>query len=730
MNVLSLFDGISCGRVALERAGFKIEKYYASEIDKYAIAVTQARYPDTIHLGNVEMWESWNIDFGSIDLLIGGSPCFRKGTLITTNKGYKNIEDIQKGDMVLTHKNRFKKVITPMITKSNKIYELNIQGSPISYVTSEHPYYVRTANRQWDNSIKTSRRYLSEPYWKPVKELEKNDFIGVPINTICDNIYGLSEEDCWLLGRYIADGHYRKYKTGNQLKYQVVYSIGENKLDIFKNSVSRNFSCYSHTQSVYRCVISSKRLVELIEKFKLGNSAIDKNISVELLNLPINLAKCVLDGYMSGDGCFTKNKYSATSISKKLIYGLGQLVMKVYKVPYSVCFVKRPSKTTICGRIVNQHDTWQITFDKKIKKQTHAVVDGDFIWFPFRSKKSLDIVDTVYNFEVEDDNSYVANNCIVHNCQGFSFAGKQLNFDDPRSKLFFDYARVLCAIKKINPGVKFLLENVRMKKEYQDVISETLGVEPIEINSALVSAQNRKRLYWTNIEGVEQPRDKGILLKDIIHETTDLKSVLTEGHARWFKINADFQLSKKYSSLDSDKAITMTARQYQNWNGNFTFEKLKEYIVPFDKTLKIIEKEVERGKVGYFNKDSQGNRVYYIHDKAVTLCGEGGGGAAKMGQYLFGCITPDRVNKRQNRQRFNQGDKFYTLTAQDQHGVLVEGYIRKLTPVECERLQTLPDNYTLAELNGKQISDNQRYKMLGNGWTVDVIAHILKNLKE
>lgn len=173
MNVLSLFDGVSCGRVALERAGLSVDKYYASEIDKYAIAVTQARYPDTIQLGNVELWESWNIDFGSIDLLIGGSPCFRKGTLITTNKGYKNIEDIQKGDMVLTHKNRFKKVITPMITKSNKIYELNIQGSPISYVTSEHPYYVRTANRQWDNSIKTSRRYLSEPYWKPVKELEK-----------------------------------------------------------------------------------------------------------------------------------------------------------------------------------------------------------------------------------------------------------------------------------------------------------------------------------------------------------------------------------------------------------------------------------------------------------------------------------------------------------------------------------------------------------------------------
>lgn len=102
-------------------------------------------------------------------------------------------------------------------------------------------------------------------------------------------------------------------------------------------------------------------------------------------------------------------------------------------------------------------------------------------------------------------------------CQGFSFAGKQLNFDDPRSKLFFEFVRLL---KECKPKF-FLLENVKMKKEYQDVISEHLGVEPIEINSALVSAQNRKRLYWTNIPFDKNIEDKGILLKDIVHEKAD-----------------------------------------------------------------------------------------------------------------------------------------------------------------------------------------------------------------
>jgi len=258
-------------------------------------------------------------------------------------------------------------------------------------------------------------------------------------------------------------------------------------------------------------------------------------------------------------------------------------------------------------------------------------------------------------------------------CQGFSIAGKQLNFEDPRSKLYFEFERALIEVK---PRY-FLLENVSMKKEFEEIITSRLGVLPIMINSNLVSAQNRKRLYWTNIPDVVLPEDKKIMLKDIVHENEN----------------------------------------------NFSGE-LESYKVPIDSTFQIINKEVEKGKIGYFRNDSQANRVYSIHGKAVTLLGEAGGGAAKMGQYLFGCLTPDRVNKRQEGQRFNTGEKFYTLTAQDKHGILIDGYIRKLTPIECERLQTLPDNYT------EGISNPARYKCLGNGWTVDVIAWIFGFLKQ
>ena len=318
-------------------------------------------------------------------------------------------------------------------------------------------------------------------------------------------------------------------------------------------------------------------------------------------------------------------------------------------------------------------------------------------------------------------------------CQGFSFAGKQLAFDDKRSALFFRFAEILAHVQSLNPDVRFLLENVRMKKQFENVITSIVGVEPVMINSALVSAQNRKRLYWCNWD-IEQPADKCILLKDVIHETIDITN---HDKLPVFNCNPSGRgMNGTVTPITSDKSSTLTTNKGEGAkiavpfssvvgveqnpvvNDNF----IAPFVVPFDKSLQILDTETIAGKIGYFRTDSQANRVYSIHGKSVTLCGDAGGGAAKMGQYLFGCITPDRLEKRQNGQRFSAGEKFYTLTAQDRHGILIDGYIRKLTPIECERLQTLPDNFT------EGVSNSQRYKMLGNGWTVDVIAHILKHM--
>jgi len=253
-------------------------------------------------------------------------------------------------------------------------------------------------------------------------------------------------------------------------------------------------------------------------------------------------------------------------------------------------------------------------------------------------------------------------------CQGFSFAGKQLNFNDPRSKLFFEFVRLL---KECKPKY-FMLENVNMKKEFQNIITEHLGVEPIHINSDIFSAQDRKRSYWTNIEFASLPNNSELTVEDILEPEVDIK-----------------------------------------------------YCIEPKRSVLICENEIKKRKIGFIGSDSQGNRIYSIHGKSVCLCDEAGGLGAKTGLYALPCLTPDRAEKRQNGRRFKPPhSKFYTLTAIDKHGILTNNYIRKLTPIECERLQTVPEKYT------EGVSDNQRYKMLGNGWTVDVIAHILRGIKE
>lgn len=252
-------------------------------------------------------------------------------------------------------------------------------------------------------------------------------------------------------------------------------------------------------------------------------------------------------------------------------------------------------------------------------------------------------------------------------CQGFSFAGKQLNFDDPRSKLFFEFVRLL---KECNPKY-FLLENVKMKKEYEDIITEYLGVKPIAINSELFSAQDRKRIYWTNLQLDELPSENKLTVEDILEAEVDAK-----------------------------------------------------YYIDPKRSVLICENEVKKRKIGFIGSNSQGSRIYSIHGKGICLCGEGGGLGSKTGLYALPCLTPDRSEKRQNGRRFKPPhSKFYTLTAMDKHGILTDNFIRKLTPIECERLQTVPDGYT------SNASDSQRYRMLGNGWTVDVITHIFKKLK-
>ena len=282
-------------------------------------------------------------------------------------------------------------------------------------------------------------------------------------------------------------------------------------------------------------------------------------------------------------------------------------------------------------------------------------------------------------------------------CQWFSVAGKMLNFNDPRSKLFFEYVRLL---RQIQPKY-FLLENVKMKKEWQDIISRELWVEPIEINSSLVSAQNRRRLYRTNIPSVSQPTDKGILLKDILEDNVDERYYLSD---KWLKmLNRNFGSKGKALNFEPSmiEKITYPSRINQiEWWLDIKAPTLTASMGTWWWNVPCLL-EIRWGEL----RVKQATKQWYI----VANDGDG-----------ISLAYPNSTTRRWRVIHW----KSSTLTTWSDAHVYTNSIIRKLTPIECERLQTLPDNYT------EWVSDTQRYKMLGNWWTVDVIAHIFRSIQQ
>lgn len=268
-------------------------------------------------------------------------------------------------------------------------------------------------------------------------------------------------------------------------------------------------------------------------------------------------------------------------------------------------------------------------------------------------------------------------------CQDLSIAKKDWKWLQwEKSSLFFEYVRLL---KEVRPKY-FLLENVAsMKKADKEEITRILteiypDTRCYLINSALVSAQNRKRLYWTNIQWVEHPEDKWILLKDILEENVDGSFVINRDGTEKYKSNT-IRTSGRWSGID-DK---------HNWD-----------------TIRVWQ----------FNAWWQWDRVYSPEWKSVSLSANGGGRGAKTGLYH---IPHWKARERTE----DEVSKYPTLSTEPdtKHKLIDNDIIRKLTPIECERLQTLPDNWT------EWVSNTQRYKAIWNGWTVDVLAYIFSHIK-
>jgi len=311
-------------------------------------------------------------------------------------------------------------------------------------------------------------------------------------------------------------------------------------------------------------------------------------------------------------------------------------------------------------------------------------------------------------------------------CQGFSFAGKQLAFDDPRSKLFFEFVRLK---NECNPTY-FMLENVKMKKEFELIISKYMGVTPIEINSALLSAQNRVRLYWTNIANepfglfgdmqctIPQPKDKNILLRDVLEKDVAEKFYLSEKMLKWLTRHSE-KRGTEFKQLDGNqKASCLTTTEAKQ---NLSNDYILEACIKFGRTdeAKEIRKESMRNGKDY-TPHAKKEITGLDFEKMNTLTTASNKDNLVM--QLNTSTESGGVQPYQQNRVYDPNGISPSLLAQmscGTHAILEnETKIRRLTPIECERLQTVPDGYTSC------VSDTQRYRMLGNGWTVDVIAYI------
>lgn len=575
------------------------------EFDKYATKSYCAIHnvDESLNLGDITKVDETKLK--PFNMICGGSPCFVKGTKVYTNIGYKNIEDIRTGDLVLTHKKRFMPVVAIGGEKQKDIYSLRVQGFLETRCTDYHPFYCKKTRSSIPEKIR-------------LKDIKKGYYIGNHINKKSDNKFNLSNEDCWILGRYVADGHIRKDKRKGRVEsyqYQCILSIGNNKVDELKRNVkNRHYSCYPHGGSVHRVVFSSMDLVNFIIDNGFGTKAETKTIPKFILDLPIDKLHSFIDGYMSGDGCEIDGKYQATTISKELAMSLCLAVEKVFRVGCRIYYDERQEHHEIQGRIVNQKDTYMIRFMKESQKQAWFIED-DIVWYPVKSIKPLYIKEDVFNIEVQDDHTYTANNMITFNCQDFSVAGKQKgsvwtckdcgheynpltvhwskrdkcpqcnssNIEKTRSSLLVEYLRVIRA-NKPNFGIYENVKNI-VGKQFRDTTFKLFEDELHEygyntywkvLNSKNYGIpQNRERVYLIFIRKdldngqfkFPEPFDNGIRLKDILEDKVDEKFYLSDDKAQKFLSNFN-QSELPVTTRNSDTVSTIRATYYKNGERN------------------------------------------------------------------------------------------------------------------------------------------------------------------
>lgn len=416
--------------------------------------------------GVVNLGDISQVDFtqyrGRCDIVVGGPPCFPAGTLILSKRGLVPIEEIVEGDEVLTHRQRWRKVVHAM-GKMSPTVVLKGQGHWGLETTAEHPFWARSSGQKWVPGSKKAGtknyiRHHSAPGWVEAKDMESM-FWSAPSKVPHDDAYNLleeingnSENFLWMLGAWVGDGWCRSRFKGNTRKHEFIICAGKSEADFLSKKLKATGLHFraSEERTVIKFHACASDLVDWV-KLHFGYGASEKTIPAWLFGLSENLRRAFLKGYYFADGTSQKGVKSelhfqrATTVSRKLAIGVRLLINSL---GYGATIVHYSKKRDcfIEGRKVNERPQYQVSY---YERNRSAFADDGMVWGRVRSVTETGLVKQVFNFEVEEDNSYVADGIVVHNCQAFSMAGNRQSLDDERGNLSLAYVRAIHAIAPV-----------------------------------------------------------------------------------------------------------------------------------------------------------------------------------------------------------------------------------------------------------------------------------------
>lgn len=443
LRYLSVCSGIEAATQAWHPLGWQPAAF--SEIEPFPCAVLAHHYPHVPNFGDMTKFEDWPDD--AIDLLCGGTPCFPAGTMIATDAGFIPIENVSVGDMVLTHHGRFRRVMR-IGNKIAPTIKVTGHGHFGMVTTANHPFWARRkigkSTRVDGKPVRLSK--VTEPGWVRAGNLRHyhwgcvSAWPSMPVPEVMvfgrEKPVNISAEALMTLaGAYLGDGWARE----TDRRGYVFLGINPDKLEMLRPVLDRlrTYTVTSMRTSV-RVQISSRPLARWMRE-NFGSGAVDKRVPMWALGASMPLRDALIRGYQITDGGPTQTTgIRATTVSRQLALTMRALAVSC-GVASSVGYQKRQARHAIDGRAVNQRDTYTVTFSPSDRS---SFEDGGFRWQLVRNVAPTGREERVFNIEVEEDHSYVADGIAVHNCQSFSVAGMRKGLADPRGNLMLTFGAI------------------------------------------------------------------------------------------------------------------------------------------------------------------------------------------------------------------------------------------------------------------------------------------------